>query len=300
MGTSRKAGQLVTLKPDANLEPRVAIPHISFSQLSTYTRCSMQYFYAYVMGIRSKPSLALVVGSGGHSALEYNGRHKIKTGQDLAVPDMLDMASTFIEYEQQELDADAATKDEKGEAKDRALASLRVYQTRDAPNINPAGVEVEFNLDLNTYYNEEPIRIINGKIDLITTDTGIIDYKFVGKARSQNEVDISPQLTLYGKVFHTLTGKYPSHAGYQMFLPGSTRTPADSRGILRDPDLMKPQVQETRFKRLQFQFQQVEKAIRTGIFIPTDNPMTCAWCGYRDRCQSSLTNDIEAAQIRSH
>jgi RecB family exonuclease len=299
VGSSRKAGSVAVAVTtvDESIEPRVSKPHVSFSQLSMYLRCSMQYYFRYILGLKEPPKLPLAIGKGGHSALEYNGRYKLKNGVDLAVPDMLDMASTFIDIESEEVEAPER---EKGEAKDRAIASLRVYQTRDAAAITPAGVEVEFNLDLNDGLDEnvEPIRIVNGKIDIITTDAAVTDYKFVGQARSQGEVDLSPQLTLYGKVFQTLTGKYPQRTGYQMFLPGSTRTPPDSRAIYRDPALMAPKKQEARFQRLRFQFQQVEKGIRTGMFMPTDDPKVCSWCGYRDRCQSSLVNDFEAARLR--
>lgn len=286
-------------EPDSNLEPRVPHPHISFSQISTYLRCSMQYYFAYVLRLRSRPSLALAIGSGGHTALEYNGRHKIKTGEDLALPDLLDAGSDFIDVETQNLEkSDLKPNDDPGSSKDRALATLKIYRVRDAFKVTPAGVEVEFNLDLNEP-NEEPIRLINGKIDLITTDNVIEDYKFIGKARSQTEADISPQLTLYSKVFQTLTGKLPSNTGYRMFIMGDRPTSGvDTRTMYRDPRLMTPEAQESRFARLAFQFRQVEKAIKNAIFVPTDDPKTCSWCGYRDRCQSSLVTDLEAAQIR--
>ncbi|HEX9016813.1 MAG TPA: PD-(D/E)XK nuclease family protein [Chloroflexota bacterium] len=282
---------------DGNEPPRVAVPHISFSQASMYLRCSMQYYFRYVLGLKERPKLALGIGKGGHSALEFNSRHKIKTGADLATSDLLDAASTFIDMETADLSKSDLNGEDKGEAKDRAIAAIQVYRVRDAEAVHPAGVEVEFNLDLNVP-NEEPIRIINGKIDLITTDAGVEDYKFVGQARSQTEVDFSPQLTLYGKVFTTLTGKVPSKTGYRMFLPGSTRTPPDTRVIYRDPALMTPQAQQSRFERLAFQFRQVERGIRTGLFMPTDDPKVCSWCGFRERCQSSLVTDFEAARLR--
>jgi len=295
--SARSVAVIVTTVDDS-LEPRVSKPHISFSQMSMYLRCSMQYYFRYILGIKDPPKLPLAIGKGGHAALEFNGRYKMKNGVDLAVPDMLDMASTFIDLESEELEN--TSPNEKGEAKDRAIAALRVYQTRDAAAITPAGVEIEFNLDMNdpAEENVEPIRIVNGKIDIITTDVTVLDYKFVGRARSQGEVDLSPQLTLYGKVFRVLTGKYPKNTGYQMFLPGSTRTPPDARALFRDPSLMRPRQQEARFQRLRYQFQQVERGIRTGVFIPTDDAQTCSWCGYRDRCQSSLVSDYEAAKIR--
>ena len=272
-------------------------PHISFSQMSMYLRCSMQYYFRYMLGLKDRPSLPLSIGKGGHSALESNGRYKIKHGSDMNTEDLLDLASDFITHETDNLETSDLRGDDPGEAKDRALASIRIFRTRDAINITPAGVEVDFNLDLNEP-NEEPIRIIKGKIDLIDTSNGIEDYKFAGKMKSQPDVDLSPQLTLYGKVFHTLTGRYPSRTGFRVFTPGSTRTTPDSRIIDRDAILMTPAAQESRFKRLAFQLRQVERGIAASIFIPTDDPRTCSWCGFRDRCQSSLVTDMEAAVIR--
>lgn len=270
-------------------------PHISFSQVSMYIRCSLQYYYRYVLGWKEKPKLAMSVGRGGHSALEYNGKFKMRTGEDLATSNLLDLASTFIDAETTELEQSESSG--MGEAKDRAIAALRVFRERDAPSITPIGVEVEFNLDLNEP-NEEPIRIVNGKIDLITAETAVEDYKFVKQARSQTEVDISPQLTLYGKVFHKLTGRYPSKTGYRMFLGGSTRTAPETRAVYRDASLMTPERQQRRFERLAFQFRAVERGITAGLFIPTDDPRVCGYCGYRERCQASLVDDFEAAKIR--
>lgn len=290
----------MALEPDVDPTPRVAFPHISFSQLSTYMRCSMQYYFAYIVRLRQRPSLPLAIGSGGHTALEHNGRHKLKKGIDYPVNDMLDLAATFIDFELKDLSKEDANDNERGKAKDNALASLRYYQTQEAPTITPAGVEIEFNLDMNdpAEENVEPIRLINGKIDLITTTAAVLDYKFVSRAKSQPEVNLSPQLTLYGKVFKTLTGKYPASTGFQMFTPPTRDRPSGVLKLERDAALMLPMAQESRFNRLRFQFQQVERAIRTGIYLPTDDPKVCSWCGYRDRCQSSLVDDFEAAKIR--
>jgi RecB family exonuclease len=298
MGATQPALKIqTTLDPD--ITPRIEKPHTSFSQMATYLRCSMQYYFAYVLKIRSRPSLSTSVGSGGHSALEYNGRYKIRTGQDMAPKDLLDVASDFIDVETQELEASDLKPDENpGASKDRALAAIAIYRKKDAPNIQPAGVEVEFNLDLNRP-GMDPIRTVNGKIDLITADNGVDDYKFIGKARAQSEVDLSPQLTLYAKVFQTLTKRMPSRLGYRMFIMGDRPTSIpDARPIVRDQSLMTEEALDRRFARLEFQFRQTERGINSGIFIPTDDPKTCSWCGYRDRCQSSLVTDIEAAKIR--
>lgn len=290
---------VINLATDGNIEPRSTVPHISFTQISMFLRCSMQYWFRYVLGLKDRPSLPLAIGSGGHTTLEYNGRHKIKTGSDMPLGDMLDLASTFIDHEMHDLTKEDLRGADKGAAKDGAIAAIQVFRVRDAAKITPAGVEIEFNLDLNRPgETAEPIRIVNGKIDLITTDAGIEDYKFSGKMKAQSDVDLSPQLTLYGKVFHTITGKYPKQTGFRVFTPGAARTLPDARTLYRDARLMAPATQESRFERLRFQAQQVERGIRTGVFIPTDDPRTCSWCGFRERCQSSLVDDFTAAKIR--
>jgi putative RecB family exonuclease len=265
------------------VEPR---PHISYSQLSMYLRCAKQYEYAYVHQIKRRPNLAMSVGSGGHKALEWNGHYKIRTGEDAPQSDLLDLASTFIDDFTSELEPADLKGENKGEAKDRAIAAIAIYRARDAIKIKPAGVEVEFNLDINEP-NKEPIRIINGKIDLITTDWSVIDHKFTGRMKSQPEVDLSPQLTLYGKVVKSLTGTYAKRTGLQVFLPGGARTPPDAKAIYRDASLMTPEAQEKRFARLAHQFRQAERGIQAGYFNPVDNPITCSWCGYRDICQDA-------------
>ena len=278
----------------AGSEPERVVPHISFSQLSMYLRCSKQYEFRYRLGLKQPPAIPLAVGKGGHAALEANGRHKIRTGADLDTEAILSLASDEIGREAADLPEQERNGATLGTAKDSALASLKIFRLRDAARVVPAAVEVEFNLDLNEP-DMEPIRIVNGRIDLLTTDGGIEDYKFTGRAKSQIDIDLSPQLTLYGKVFQRLTGTVPSKVGLRTFLMGKT---PDSRVAYRDPSLMAPEAQDRRFKRLAYQFRVAERAIRNDIFIPTDDPRTCGWCGYRERCQSSLVTDFEARKIR--
>lgn len=275
--------------------PDETAPHISFSQLSTFLRCSFQYKFAYIDKLKQKPNLPMAVGSGGHAALEYNTKHKIKTGFDFPSNDLIDIASDFIDSETKELKDST-----KGEAKDRALAGIRIFRERDAPGLKPAGAEVQFLIDLNDPEEEnvEPIRLVKGFIDYIGSDFAVDDYKFANKMKSQPEVDLSPQLTLYSKAMQLITGKPATQVGLRVFTPGNTKAQPEVRHIVRSREMMTPEAQNKRFMRLRFMFQQVERAIRLGIFIPTDDPRTCSWCGYRDRCQASLVDDFTAAKIR--
>lgn len=304
---------------DMEPEPETRVttePHLSFSQISMYLRCSMQYFFRYKLGMKDRPKVSMAIGKGGHSALEKNMKRKIKTGIDSPVEEVVQWASDFMDQELSELppsemENDAAA----GETKDRFLAATRIYQTRDAPAIMPVGAEIEFSLDLNEYQPEaaeEPIRPVKGFIDLIYDDTKTIivhepglvrlaieDYKFVSRKRGQAEVNLSPQLSLYALVLKKASGFWPTKLGYRQFHPGNKTTGPDVVPLLREPEHMTPQALDGRLRRLAFQFRKVEEGIKAGIFIPTDDPQTCSWCGYRDRCQASLVDDFQAASIRA-
>jgi hypothetical protein len=215
---------------------------------------------------------------------------------------------------------------EPGQLKDKQLAATRIFAVRDAPGIIPIGAEVEINLDINPYVPRalrdrlaEPVRPINMKIDVMTKDTttfvqdhdegvavDVTDYKFVTRKKTQAEVNTSPQITTYLVGLRDLTGKWPSKAGIRMFHPGSMSkkpkaddpTP-DSIPLMREKRAHDPGCPATPDDpRGLTSSRRPNAASAREIFIQTDDPQTCSWCGFRDRCQSSLVNDLEAQKIR--
>lgn len=308
-------------------ERRPTAPHLSYSQLSMYLRCSMQYYFRYVEGLKERPNVSLSVGKGGHAALEWNTKAKIATGADKPADEVVQKASDFMDFylaevPRSELEVDA----DPGALKDRQLAATRVYRLRDAPAIRPIGAEVEYDLDINRYLPGHlrdalaaPVRPINMKIDVLYQDrdthvqahdrgiaVGIEDYKYVSRKKTQAEVNLSPQITTYLVAMRDLTGKWPTKAGIRMMHPGSmSKAPKpsdpspDSIPLLREPEHMAPDALERRMTRLAYMYAQAERGMREGIFIPADDPMTCSWCGFRDRCQNSLVDDFEATKLRA-
>lgn len=276
--------------------PRVlsARPHISVSQVQMYLRCSYQYRLRYLDGLKEPPKLALATGKAGHAALEYNTKHKIKTGSDLDLATFLDVGSDLYDAHVAEIESSDLNDDDLGAEKDATLATLKVFRTKVAPAIRPAASEWEFNLDLSTTETEKPLRIINGKIDLIQLDAStptptlrIDDYKFTSKARSQQEADISIQLSTYDMAVELQTGHAPSSLGLICLIPPTTKSEPRVVPIRRDPALMTPEARAVRAERTRYQFETVQRGIDAGIFIPTDDPKTCSWCGYQRTCQFS-------------
>jgi hypothetical protein len=303
---------------ESDNERRPSTPHLSFSQLSMYLRCSMQYYFRYVVGLKERPKVSLSLGKGGHAALEWNTKVKLRTGADAPTDEVVQKASDVMDHYLTDLPPSEIEKDvEPGGHKDKLLQATRIYRMRDAPAIRPISAEVEFNLDMNLLQPEgsepltEPIRIVNGKIDVLYDDyetrvvshpdairVGVEDYKYVTRKKTQTEVNISPQITLYVAWLKTITGKWPTKAGLRMMHPGTKENPPDSIVLNREAEHMTGAALTRRLARLAYQFRTAERGIRAGIYLPTDDPITCSWCGFRERCQNSLVDDFEAATIR--
>ena len=308
-----------TERPDQ--ERRPTTPHLSYSQLSMYLRCSMQYYFRYIQKLRDKPKVSMSLGKGGHAALEWATKAKLAHGTDKPADEIVQKASDFMDFYLSEMPPSEYEKDaEPGELKDKQLAATRVYAVRDARKIIPIGAEVEYDLDINKYLPEgaDLVRPINMKIDVLYKDqttiiqhhtegmaVGVEDYKYVTRKKTQAEVNMSPQLTTYAVAMRDLTGKWPTKLGIRMMHPGSmAKKPKsddagpDSIPLLREPEHMTPEALTRRMARVAYQFSRAERGIAAEVFIPTDDPITCSWCGFRDRCQASLVDDFEAQKIR--
>jgi putative RecB family exonuclease len=273
-------------------------PHTSFSQLDQYRRCSLAYYFKYVEGKRGPMNLNLARGKAGHTAVEANYRPKIKTGKDIPLPQLLDVFSDAFDAQTSEIAAEDILPGENlGTSKDETIETLRVFHKKVAPAVTPLIVEFPFDLNIPATEDwEYPIKIVNGRIDLVAMDS-IDDFKFPAsrRAKSQPEVDMSWQLTLYDQAFHQTTGMWSRGLGFASFVPPSSREPADVKIIRRSPAELEPAQRQRRIDRLIHSLRTTQKAIDHGIFIPADNPMVCARCDFRKTCQSSLAKDDFAA-----
>ncbi len=272
--------------------------HFSYSQMAMYLRCSYQYWFRYVKGLKEPPNLNLGIGKGGHASLEWNARHKMSKGADMPTSDMLDLASDLIDVNL--IDVEDSTPQDMGKAKDQTLAQVRVFRTKQAPLITPLAVEHKFEIIIppDDDYPDEIMPVL-GFIDTISEQPRTVatpgaspniiaveDYKFVGRSKSQIDIDTTPQLTLYDYVFWDTTQVVPDVIGLRQFT--YTKDGPQVRASYRSRELMEPGVRLIRWERLKQQIRRVQAAIKAGIFIPTDDARTCSWCGYRKICQFSL------------
>lgn len=293
-------------------------PHTSFSQLSTYLRCSLMYFFRYIEKMRGRPSLPLVRGKSGHAAVEWNFAKKIVTNEDQPTDQILDLFSDTYDAGIHEFEkSDFMPGDDPDATKDETIELLRFWRLdpkEGAPTVAPIAVEIPFEIDFPTEEDyEQDLDTIVGRIDLlgrrvepapkrpkITLFTPqnpappppveVLDHKFVGKMKNQAEVDLSDQLTLYDMVLQK-SGIVVDRVGMEYFVPAGKTTPNRVKQIYRDEALMTPEYRKTRFERLIYKMRTVKRGIMAGIFIPTDNPQVCGRCDYRNQCQFSLAKD---------
>lgn len=285
--------------------PPTTTPHTSFSQIDSYKRCSLAWYYRYVKGWISPPTLALANGKAGHAAVEFNSLHKISTQKDAPIQDVLDAFDTNWRAETNDVELEPG--DDLGQTKDATVATLREYHAKVAPAIFPIQVEMAFDVDIPAAEDyQHPLRIAKGRIDLVAIDSNslpdgpvvdmpvvpisIRDNKFMASARGrpkgQEDADESWQLTLYDIALEQKTGALATDLGFISFVPPGKTTPAKVISTSRNFTEMLPEARARRRSRLEHSMRMIQKSIDAGIYYPVDDPIKCGYCGYRSVCKS--------------
>lgn len=266
-------------------------PHLSVSQLTMYIRCSMQYYFRYVLGLKERPSLRMLNGTAGHTAVEYNYRKKINTKADEPLERILDIFSDAYDAETAVLEpSDLQPGDDLGTVKDETVETLKIWRLTEAAKHTPLAVEAEINLIVP---RDESFQIeippVTGRIDLIETN-GTLDNKFAGRMKSQIEVDLSDQLDTYDAALIQKGITLPS-VGLTVFTPPGKTVPPKVQTIWRDPKYLTPEARMSRMERVFYKFRTAWRGILAGDYMPVDDPKICGWCGYLDRCQGQKAQD---------
>lgn len=247
-------------------------PYYSATQLSMLQRCPRQYYYRYVLGIKSKPGAALSLGSGVHTSLEHNYTQKIESHNDRPLSEVQEVFAASLETRKD----DTSWTDMKYEkALDIGTNLIREYQTYYAPQIQPVAVEKEFLISLPGV--SKPIK---GFIDIID-DNGIIrDHKVVGRAKKKRDLETSLQLGIYSMAYKEDNGKLPNMVSFDCLVK-------TAKGKVEQVG-MKPE--EDRLMRTLRIIQDLDKQIQAMLFPANEEGWWCSkkWCGYYDRCQKEL------------
>ncbi len=173
-------------KTEKSEEPRIRqkINYLSYSQLSTFMTCPLQYRYRYILRIPVPPSAALSFGETIHKVMYEFYMRKHRTKQDLLR--LLDTHWSRVGYGDKKYE-------EKMKRHGRELLEGYFDKGYDSKVI-PTGLEEPFKLKIT------PTLTLGGKIDRIDTlpdgTVEIIDYK-TGTAPKARNPKKDLQLTVY-------------------------------------------------------------------------------------------------------
>ncbi len=174
--------------------PRFIIPKkldkkiYSYTQISEFKRCPLQYYYDYILKIPKKPNVALFYGTMIHSSIKrFLDLYK---GEDRS---LLNLQKEFISLWDNSDKKVFENKIQENAFKNRGLESLKTSFSMIIP-------EAEKSLQEESFYISVDRFNVTGRIDRVDffsdNTVSIIDYK-TGKSKSQDPLDQNLQLTLY-------------------------------------------------------------------------------------------------------
>ncbi|HVL89611.1 MAG TPA: PD-(D/E)XK nuclease family protein [Actinomycetota bacterium] len=231
---------------------------LSYSSLSTYETCGLQYKLRYLDRLPVRPSPILSFGNSLHEALRrwYN--------QPVPVPPPVEELLAHLDdvWDESQFPSAAASRT----YKDHGRQVLTAFHEANAPSFRiPVALEQRFEIDV------EGVKV-SGVIDRMDRHPDgtyeIIDYKTNRRLPPLSRVEKDLQLSIYYLAAWEVWGIRPDKLTLYFLLPGQplsgVRTPEDAAA--------------TRERILR-----VAEQIRGGDFAPRDNPL-CNWCDFQARC----------------
>ena len=259
--------------------------HLSPTQIDMYLRCGQQYYFRYVLGVKSPPGVNLVDGGSHHDTLDNNNKYKIKTGRDRPVKYLVQKFCDTFNTEaktipKREWRLAETTKDK---VINRGKLIQTQYHKHFAPHLIPKFCEYEVMFKIGEVD-------VLGYVDVGGTYLhvkGVFDYKTSTKLKSDNELKGSVALSHYGWGTLDLLGnslKDPPHVGYCIL-----KKTGDSKPLFQSTPLT-----AHRIKWYRQQVLSVANSISLGSFpVRSAVGWECCekYCGYWSRCRGKTQKD---------
>ena len=261
-----------------NISELRAKPHLSYSSISTYQKCSLQYKFSRIDRIQPEfTSDCLIFGSVLHSVIASLYQNKLE-GTRLSLKQLQEI---FQEEWKNSVKKEPMVKYKKGNDFD-SLSTLgtilleKYYETIfDKDDLQIIGIEEPFSLHL------ENIGVpIVGYVDLIFQDEAgnivIVETKSSSKSYSDFQIDDNDQITLYQR-FLKNNGYNDRNIMLRIDCLVKTKTPkVESSFTVRSPEDE---------RRLTKKISYIWDAINKGVFIPNDSGYQCSSCCFPKSCR---------------
>lgn len=251
-------------------------PHWSYSAITQYLRCPLQYYFQRVLCVPGQTiGTGLVMGSAVHAGLaEYHRRLMVRENLDGSA-----IRKTFLDCwnekaeKQQILYRDGETRDD---CIAQGVQLLELYLQEPPPE---KIVSIEQRMLVPLYnsqgeYLERPLLAFTDLVTEANQELTVTEFKTSARAYSASDVDSSLQPTCY---VHAVRESQGREANVEYTVLVKTKTPKVQR------------LKTSRFPedsgRLGDLVQAVERAVELEVFYPVENAMNCSGCSYRQQCR---------------
>ena len=244
---------------DLSLDPVEENPiRLSYSSISTYELCPLQYKLRYLEGRPGRRTPALAFGESLHEALRrFHGQPVPVAPGPAKLMAYLDEAWDRSAY---------ASREEERAYRDHARQVLTAYHADNAESFRvPVALEQRFQIDVDGV-------TVSGVIDRMDRHPDgsyeIVDYKTNRRLPPRKYVEQDLQLSIYYLAAWEVWGILPDRLTLYFLLPGQPVT------VARRPE----DLDATRSR-----IADVAAGIKAGRFVPQENRL-CDWCDYQARC----------------
>ena len=253
----------IKIKKKKRKEKIILPNHFSFTQLSSFEKCPLQYKFAHILKIPGKGKAVFSFGSTMHNTLYNFIRQNSK--EKIAFEKLLEIyQNNWIE----EWYASKNQRDEYYQLGEKSLRSFYDNFLKEKPSVlqikNHLALEQNFNLKMSGY-------TVNGKIDRIDKmDEGVevIDYK-TGNAKEELKETDKQQLLIYQIAAEEVFGLKPKRLTYYYLDEGKKLS---FLGLEEDKKRQKEKI-----------ISQI-KEIMNSDFAPKPG-WDCRFCDFRDICE---------------
>ena len=251
-------------------------PHWSYSQVSQFLRCPLQYYFDRVAKL-PKPfiSSGLALGSAVHQTLAEVHR-SIQRGRALELDEV--RACLLQVWGDMENRQPIQFRDDEGGPKlvEQATALLELYVKEPPPECVVA-VEEPLLVPLFNSRGEALEMPLLAIPDLITRDAGeltVREFKTSGRRFGELEAEASLQASCYA---HAVQDRYDEQPRVRYTVLVKTKTPQ-----IQHLETVRNDADVTRLGDI---VQAVERAIKAEAFYPVESQMNCSGCAFFKPCR---------------
>lgn len=251
-------------------------PHWSYSQISQFLRCPLQYYFERVAKLPRKtiPN-GMALGSAIHKGLaDY---HLAIQKGDQASLDLL--KSSFLEAysgAEQQLPIDFKEKESRASSIEQGVALLEAYH-KEPPPENIVAIEEPMLVPIITSSGDVLEKPLVAIVDLLFRDEeGLVvdEFKTSSRKYSESEAESTLQASCYVHAVREIYNE-PAAVRYTVFV--KTKTPSIQRlNTVRTAD---------DFGRVGDIVQTIERAIEADAFYPIESPLNCSGCSFLQECR---------------